>query len=109
MTRHFAFSPQTHILAAGRGVKVRSLTVTQVLFPLAVVSVAIGVMVHAVAFSHVINPRAFVLGPVQVDERSLAVLFILRIVANVATAIFKSKKLNQKLNLVHFLMIMISS
>ena len=45
-------------------VVVGALAVTQVLLPLAFVSIAIGVVVHAVAFAHVVHPRALVLGAV---------------------------------------------
>jgi len=61
----------------------------QVLFPLALVAVAVDVVVDAVALAYVVHPGALVLGAVQVDEGALAVLLVARVLADVAAAVLE--------------------
>jgi hypothetical protein len=90
---HLALPPQANILAARFGVEISALAVSEVLLPLALVAMVVGVRVHAVALSHIVHPVALVLRAVQVDEHTLAVLLVLDILANVAAAVFKSRKI----------------
>lgn len=71
-------------------VKIGSLTVSQVVLPLAFISIAVRVVVDPKTFSHVIDPRAFVFRPVQIDECTLAVFFVPRVLSYISASVFES-------------------